>query len=247
MLLNHTSGIPEYNFAPAYVSYLLQHPDPVYEPEDYLKYIEGKPQDFAPGSRFSYRNTNYLLLALMTDAITGDHARFISGTILKPLSLMNTFYRAEPSYLTYPTLVNAYWDRHSDGIVENVSLLQRTNVSCLVGDDGIVTTATDAVKFLKGLMEERILSSSTLTLMKTWVTDKKGNPTYGLGLDHSIFSGHEAFGHSGGGIGAGCQLYYFPEKKVYMFISINFGTVTESPISRIAEKALDKIYKSLLD
>ena len=32
---------------------------------------------------------------------------------------------------------------------------------------------------------------------------------YGLGLDHATFKGQPGYGHSGGGIGAGCQLYYF--------------------------------------
>lgn len=108
MLLSHTSGIPEYNLVPAYVGYLLQHPDHFFSPEDYLKYIEGKPLDFVPGSKYSYRNTNYLLLALMTDAITGDHTKFIKETIMRPLVLTNTFYRGDPGYLTYSNLVNAY-------------------------------------------------------------------------------------------------------------------------------------------
>src|SRR6185503_4533694 len=107
------------------------------------KTIEGKPLTFVPGSKYSYRNTNYLLLALMTDAITGDHAKFISETIFAPLELSNTFYRHEAGYIDYPLLTNSYWDRYSDGAVENVSQMQRMNVSTLIGDDGIVTTPVD--------------------------------------------------------------------------------------------------------
>jgi D-alanyl-D-alanine carboxypeptidase len=247
MLLNHTSGIPEYNSEPAYISYLLQHPDHYFAPEDYLKYIDRKPLTFAPGTKYSYRNTNYLLLALMADAITGDHAQFIREVIFKPLGLTNTFYRGDKGYLSYPTLVNSYWDRHADGIIENASLLQRNNVQSLVGDDGIVATPMDAVKFLKGLMEGKLISSDMLERMKSWAKDSKGNPTYGLGLDHATFIGHIGYGHSGGGIGAGCQLYYFPEKDVYIFTAINLGTVTESPLHVAAEKTIEKIYSVLLD
>lgn len=246
MLLNHTSGIPEYNMAPAYVSYLLQHPDHLYVPVDYLKYIQGKPLDFTPGSKYSYRNTNYVLLALMADAMTGDHAKFIEEVIFKPLGLTHTFYRGQSGYLNYPELVNGYWDRHSDGIVENASQLQRNNVASLVGDDGIVTTPEEAVKFLKGLMEGKLISPVTLELMKSWVNDSKGNPTYGLGLDYTTFLGEPAYGHSGGGIGAGCQLYYFPGKNVYVFVAINLGTVTDSPLHESAGKVVDKVYAALL-
>ncbi|MCB0376728.1 MAG: beta-lactamase family protein, partial [Sinomicrobium sp.] len=247
MLLNHTSGVPEYNYAPAYVTYLLQHPDHYFTAEDYLGYIKGKPLDFAPGSRYSYRNSNYVILSLIADTVTGDHARFITETIFVPLGLTHTFYRSEPGYLNYPELTNAYWDRYSNGILENVSQLQRNNVACLTGDDGIVTTPAEAVLFLRGLMEGRLLSATTLTEMKTWVRDDKGNPAYGLGLDYAVFNGRIAYGHSGGGIGAGCELYYFPAENTYVFVGINLGTVTYSPLHDGAKKARNRLYRALLD
>ncbi|WP_229311074.1 serine hydrolase domain-containing protein [Larkinella soli] len=246
MLLNHTSGIPEYNFAPAYVTRLLQHPDHLFSPEDYLKYIEGKPLTFKPGSRYSYRNTNYVLLALLTDALTGSHARYMTETIFTPLGLKQTFYRDQPGYLNYPNLVNSYWDRYSDGILENASRLQRNNVASLVGDDGIVATPADAVTFLRGLLEGKLLSAATLEQMKTWVKDGQGKPAYGLGLDYTTLGGEEAWGHSGGGIGAGCELYYFPRKNVYVFIGLNLGTVTDSPLHPEAVRARDQFYEAIL-
>ena len=115
MLLNHTSGIPEYNSAPAYVTKLLQEPDHRFQPLDYIKYINKKPLTFAPGSKYSYRNTNYVLLALIADELTGNHARYISEQVFKPLNLTHTFYRADSNYLNYPELVTSYWDRNSNG------------------------------------------------------------------------------------------------------------------------------------
>jgi len=246
MLLNHTSGIPEYNFQPAYVSYLLQHPRHYFQPEDYLKYIGGKKLVFTPGSKHVYTNTNYVILSIIADAISGDHAKFISEIIFKPLGLANTFYRNDPGYLKYPEIVNSYWDRYSDGILENASQLQRMNVSTLVGDDGIVTTPADAIKFLQGLAEGKLLSDSTMTQMKTWVNDDKGQPIYGLGLIHRVNNGYEDFGHSGGGLGAGCELYYFPEKHLYYFIALNLGTVTDSPLHNELLRIRDKLYDIIL-
>lgn len=246
MLLNHTSGLPEYNFEVDYVAKLLQHPDYQFSSEEYLQFIDGKPLDFEPGSKASYRNTNYLVLALIADAVTGDHATYLSNVIFEPLGLTSTFYRNDSGYLQYPVLVNTYWDRYSNGIVENVSQMQQTNVASLIGDDGIVATPVEAVKFLKGLMEGDLLLPATLALMKTWVNDKDGNPTYGLGLDYTKFLGEEAYGHSGGGLGAGCNLYYFPKHNIYVFIGINLGTVTDSPIQKNAKKTLDEFYEILL-
>jgi D-alanyl-D-alanine carboxypeptidase len=246
MLLNHTSGIPEYNFSPDYVAYLLQHPDHYFTGEDYLRYIEGKPLNFEPGSKYMYTNTNYVLLALLADAMAGDHAQLIRETIFEPLELTQTFYRDDPNYPNYRWLVNSYWDRYGNGIVENASQMQRNNVAALIGDDGIVATPIEAVKFLKGLMEGKLLKPATLEEMKTWVNNGQGNPAYGLGLSHTVINGQVGYGHSGGGIGAGCELRYFPEKKTYVFVAINLGTVTESVMHEEAAKRRDVIYEVLL-
>lgn len=246
MLLNHTSGIPEYNFQPAYVSYLLQHPTHDFQPEDYLKYIDGKKLVFTPGSKHVYTNTNFVILSMIADAISGDHAKLINEVIFKPLGLTSTFYRDDPGYLKYPELVNSYWDRYSDGVIENASVLERMNVSTLVGDDGIVTTPVDAIKFLKGLTEGKLLADSTMKQMKTWVNDDKGEKLYGLGLVYRMINGFEAYGHSGGGIGAGCELYYFPEKHLYYFIALNLGTVTDSPLHTELLRIRDKLYGIML-
>src|SRR5215204_2157224 len=65
MLLNHTSGIPEYNEAPAFVSNVILHPTQNFSSEDCLKGIEGKGFQFTPGKTYKYTNTNYLLLSLI--------------------------------------------------------------------------------------------------------------------------------------------------------------------------------------
>ncbi len=242
MLLNHTSGIPEYNYLPEYITVLLQDPDHPFEPIDYMELIKGKEPDFEPGSRYSYRNSGYALLALMMDHLAGDHARFIRENIFAKLDLKNTFYRESLDYLEKPELVDGYWDRHSNGIVENSSYLQKQNVKKLVGDDGIVTTAEDGIRFLEALINGKLISQESLVEMKTWAKDAKGNPQYGLGLDLTTLGGKEAFGHSGGGLGAGSQLYYFPDQKIFIFLAINLATVTGSPIHTHAEKVLNELY-----
>ena len=87
MLLNHTSGVPEYNSNPSFVSDVIQHPLDNFSAIDCLKSIAGQDLQFTPGSKYVYTNTNYLLLSLIGDAITGDHAAYIKKNIFKPLGL----------------------------------------------------------------------------------------------------------------------------------------------------------------
>ncbi|EOZ92588.1 serine-type D-Ala-D-Ala carboxypeptidase [Indibacter alkaliphilus LW1] len=246
MLLNHTSGIPEYNSQPTYVTHLLQNPTRIFQPEEYFLYIKNKKPDFEPGTKYGYRNTNYVILALIAEQITGDHKQFMEERIFKVLNLKNTIYRIEQGETYEKRLVNTYWDRFSDGTLENVSVLQNSNVASMIGDDGIITTPEDAITFLKGLMGGKLISNNSLELMQEWVKNLNGKEVYGLGLNISDFKGHKGIGHSGGGLGAGVQLYYFPQKKIYTFLAINLGTVTNSPIHQNAELTLEKIYNIIL-
>ena len=176
MLLNHTSGIPEYNSQPAYVTYLLQHPLHTFSTMDYLNFIKGQSLQFTPGSKHQYTNTNYVLLALIGDQITGDHAKFIRDIIFVPLGLVNSFYREDENYLNKPELVNSYWDRYSNGVIENCSKMQQTNVASLIGDDGIIATPIDYIQFLKALFEGQILSQATMNQMLEFVKNDPAKP-----------------------------------------------------------------------
>ncbi len=247
MLLNHTSGIPEYNSDPEYVSLVILHPLTVHKIEDCLKFLANEVPQFAPGSQYKYTNTNYLLLAMIADSITGDHAVYISENILKPLGLINTYYRSDPGYLHYKNLVDSYWDVLNTGVPANVTQMQQANVASLKGDDGIVCTPIDAVLFLKGLMEGRLLKKSSLELMQDWVDNKSGNPVYGMGLSYFSQGGIVGYGHGGGGIGAGCLLLYVPSKKTYVFIATNVGVLIEGRLPRKADAMKNKLLAVILE
>jgi D-alanyl-D-alanine carboxypeptidase len=246
MLLNHTSGIPEYSDDPTFVSYVVQHPLQELSTDFILKTIRGKDLLFIPGSKHSYSNTNYELLALIGDAITGDHAKYIAKNVFEKLNLTNTFYRNDADYLHYKLLVNSYWDVLNTGKPANVSSMQQVNVSSYIGDDGIVCTPVDAIKFLKGLTEGKLLSDTSLKQMTTWVNDEQGNPVYGLGLVHFEAGGIEAYGHSGGGIGAGCILLYIPIARTYIFLATNIGTLFGGDLSAKADHLKDELLAAIL-
>ena len=246
MLLNHTSGIAEYSDDPGFVTFILERPLQSFDVMDVMKTIEDKELMFTPGSRHYYANTNYELLALIADSLTGNHAAFISSVIFKPLGLDHTYYRNDAGYLHYPQLVDSYWDVLNTGRPANITAIQKANVSSFIGDDGIVCTTTDAVKFLKGLVEGKLLSPSSMAEMETWVNDASGNPIYGLGLVHYAAGGLTGIGHSGGGIGGGCILMYVPERKLYLFMATNLGTLFEGELASKASQMKDEILATVL-
>ena len=246
MLLNHTSGVPEYNEVPAFVSNVILHPLQNFSSEDCLKAINGMEFQFAPGSKYKYTNTNYLLLSLIGDAVTGDHAAYIKKNIFKPLDLNNSYYGKDLNYLKGLSLPQSYWDVFNNGIAVNATPLQQMTVACSKGDDGIVCTTTDAIKYLKGLMEGKLLNEGSMKELMNFIKDEQGNKRYSMGMIYFDLGGLPAYGHGGGGIGAGCGLLYVPSHKVYVFMATNIGCFIDSKLSAKAGEMRDAILMALL-
>ena len=246
MLLTHTSGIPEYSTHPAFVGQVILQPRKVFESQDVLKHLGKEELAFPPGRKYAYTNTNYLLLALLVDAVAGDHAALMDRALFKKLGLTRTFYRNDTNYLRYPSLVDSYWNVLDAGRPANISPLQRANVATLKGDDGIVCTPTDAVLFLRGLNEGKLLKDATVRLMRQWVNDEKGKPVYGMGLSYFMAGDISGYGHGGGGIGASSLLLHVPSKRLYLFLATNVGVLTEGKLPRKAAEMRDEILQVLL-
>jgi len=245
MLLNQTSGLPEYSTDPILVSKIIHEPTKVWGVTELLSHIKGKPLDFEPGSKYAYRNTNYEVLSLIADKITGDHVAYMEKSIFKKLKLNSTVYLSKNNLNTNLNIADAYWDVLLEGIPVNVSTLQRANVSSMKGDDGIVASTKDAVLFLKGLISGKLLKPKTLELMQEFVLNDKGEKRYGLGIQYYDLDVTYALGHSGGGVGAGCVLLYLPELDSLVFMATNFNTMMDSPIRREAENLQLDVLKAL--
>lgn len=246
MLLNQTSGVPEYNQDPEFVSEVILHPLENFSSEKCLQAIDGKEPQFAPGSKYLYTNTNYLLLSLIGDAITGDHAAFIKKNIFERLGLNESYYGKKHDYLKGLNLPESYWDVFNAGVPVNVTPFQKATVVSSKGDDGIVCSTTDAVKFLKGLMDRKLLTAESMKEMFDFVKDEKGNKRYGLGVIYYDLDGIPVYGHGGGGVGAGCGLLYIPSHKVYVFLSTNLGCFVDSKLSAKAAEMQAAILAALI-
>lgn len=246
MLLNHTSGMFDYAYDYGVVTYLLNNGDRVWSQEFLLNWMLDKKPLFYPGTKYSYCNSGYTILALMVEHITGaSHASVIRQRISQPLGLARTYYKEEVAATVNSGLVNSYFDRFSNGQLENISQPQLNNILSMMGDDSIVATASDYIDFLDGLFAGKLLSAESFEEMKQTVTNTKGEPAYGLGLDYAKEKNVIGWGHSGGGLGAGCILYHYPEKDVTIFLGVNMCTLLESPATDQIEKMRVEIFDVL--
>lgn len=87
-LLMHRSGIMRYEFAPEFVQRLLAEPDHRFTPREELAFVLDKAPAFAAGAGFEYSDTNYVLLGLVLERITGKSCYdAIRERFLQPLGL----------------------------------------------------------------------------------------------------------------------------------------------------------------
>jgi CubicO group peptidase (beta-lactamase class C family) len=140
-LLRHTSGVGDYldeEVHHDFDAYLM--PVPVHvlaTTEDYLAVLAGHPQKFAPGERFSYSNSGFVILALLAERAAGrTFHELVHELVCAPAGLVATaFHRSDALPGT------AALGYLPDG---------RTNVLHLPvrgsGDGGIYTTAADVAR-----------------------------------------------------------------------------------------------------
>jgi CubicO group peptidase (beta-lactamase class C family) len=179
-LLAHRSGIGDYfdeDLPGEITDYVL--PVPVHtlaETEDYLTVLDGFPMKFAPGERFSYCNGGYVVLALITERVSGvPFHELVARRVCEPAGMTDTaFLRSdelpERSALGY---------LHSDGLRTNALHLPVRGS----GDGGIYTTAADIRRLWTALFAGRIVSQQWMEQMIRSRSDPPDDPRrYGLGF-----------------------------------------------------------------
>lgn len=228
MLLNHTSGYSDYVRTEAFTETWLNNPLKVWTRTEYYQFIREQVTGlFAPGTDFHYSNTNYYLLSVIIDQVTGkQHAEWYQEHIFNRLALKQTYYKHSPSYPFYRNLPESYWPRLQDGKLENITAAQKAWMqSEEYGANGLIASAGDFIKLLEGLVEGKLVSAASLGDMKQWVQGSGSQePDYGLGLCYWGFKGKQQWGHDGDGVGATIELIYFPASRTYVVAAANAST-----------------------
>ncbi|WP_224995643.1 serine hydrolase [Cesiribacter sp. SM1] len=217
MLLNHSSGIPDYIDNPHFRLQWFNNLSRGWTASDALSYACNKPLLFEPGTAFSYSNNNYMLLSLMIAHVSGqEEAAWMRDHIFLPLNLERTYYKIQPEYLEGLPMPNYYLDRYGDGRLQNVTLPTKMEIYSELGDGGLVASALDFVYFMDALVKEQLISTDSFNEMKTATFND-----YGLGIDIYRYQELPQYGHSGAVFGGASLLLYFEEQDATIFIASN--------------------------
>ena len=213
-LLNHTSGIPDQTqFAD---SLFLATGKGVTIPE-YVKFFEGKPLHFEPGSRFSYSNTAYVFITAVMEKITGKaFGQMIEEYLAVPLNSKTLDLQQN----NIEKSMAAKMFKLSDTIYEKHFINDLTYIG---GDGGLSISAIELAHFPIKLMDETLIGKESFDqLTSNTILNSGIIANYGLGIRKGKFQGYTLWGHTGSsGSTTICVLGYFPEHEISIAVMVN--------------------------
>jgi D-alanyl-D-alanine carboxypeptidase len=200
MLLGHRAGIPDWD-DPALDEQVARDPAKVWKVGELLDLAAAKPPLFAPGTSFSYSNTDYTLLGLIIERVTGRSWRHeVTRRVVRPLRLTRTALPAPGQRSIKGPLAHGY--REIDGKLVDVNL--DPSFAGAAGGYALATTVADLSRFLDTLLAGRLFRHrATLKQMLTIAPaqGEGGLVGYGLGIEQrALPGGPTLIGHLGGAV-----------------------------------------------
>lgn len=189
-LLNHRSGLPNYLY---FMEDLGWDKTKIATNEDVLDYLVNKKATLenitSPNTHFTYCNTNYALLALLVEKVSGmKFPVYLQQTFFGPLQMKNTFVY-QPTDSVKPALSYDFRGR----------LIPLNHLDGVYGDKNIYTTPQDLFTWDRALTSNKIFTPETLTqAYAPYSNEKAGIRNYGLGWRMNIYpDGKKMIYHNG--------------------------------------------------
>lgn len=242
MLLDMTSGLPEYLYIPQIRNIISS--DPRYQWTRDAVLDDLGQAAFPPGTRFSYNDTNYIVLGGIIEQLTGAPLeRTFQRRIARPAGMRaSTFV---PSAAGLRRMAHPFTHAAGGGLVDrwiDGYGLSADYWSPVWTDGGLAATAADLARFGDALFGGRLVRRATLAQM----THLGGNG-YGFGVEGQSFDGHRWLGHEGGYAGFESEEWTDPARHVSIAVTTNVAqasgasTIASVQIWQAVARAYDRL------
>jgi len=241
-LMTHTSGLVRYEFDGAVTRKLTAEPDHVWTPEERVSYILGTDPPFAAGAGWDYSDTNYIVLGMILEQITGQPLYpQIARRVIQPVGLRNT---VPSDRREIPGVVQGYAGANNpfggrDVMLEDGRMIVNPQMEWAGG--GYASTAQDLAGWAKALYEAKVFSAATLALATTGVSARGlgRDARYGLGVIIVPTPIGTSWGHSGFFPGWLTEVRYFPDHD--FAVALQFNTSVGRSIGRSPAAVLQEL------
>lgn len=206
-LIHHTSGLKDWGSLMAFSDW--PRGTKLYSNDDVLRIMsKQRSLNHNPGEEFFYSNTNYVLLAIIVQRVSGQSlAEFTTQRIFGPAQMKATQWRNDIRHI-FPGRAIAYSKQgdvyFTDMPYENV-----------YGNGGLLTTAEDLLKWNDYYTHAKINGSSFLKEQLDTIPLNNGQPNnYAAGLRLVDINGYKGIVHDGATAAYRSILEYYPDMEL---------------------------------
>ena len=233
-LAGMTSGLFNYTEDPNFLLAIKNDPTRVWTPTELLHYSIIHAPYFAPGTSYYYCNTNYILLGMIIEKITGNSlGSEIQNRIISPLDLSNT------TFPTTPEMPSGSCHGYSLGD-DGKTIVDATYIepSIVLGAGANISDIYDLKKWVETVAKGTLISKTSHTAQFTW-KNVTGSSTdkYGLGImkvgnfiaNDGIINGYNS------------MMAYLPSNGSVIIIMENLNPTIEDDIAKEMFLSISKI------
>jgi D-alanyl-D-alanine carboxypeptidase len=252
MLMRHTSGLVRYELNGRFLADLSRDPDRVWKPAEEIAYLFDSRAPFAAGEGWDYSDTNYIVLGMIIERVTGSKLYDeITRRLLKPLALNDVVPAVGR---TVPGLVQGYAGEknpfgHVDAMIEDGKFAINPQFEWAGG--GFATTATDLARWAKALAEGRAFDAALMAEYKDGVEAKMLGPgaRYGLGVILRNTPLGMTCGHSGFFPGYQAEMRYYVERRFAIAMQVNTSVTSAlgKPLGAMVQELAVVVSAALAD
>jgi len=243
-LLHHTSGIPEFLFGNFTKDWKNER---IATPQDVVSYYAERKDtlEFTPNSEERYTNTNYVLLAVIIERVSGQKLdTYLAEKIFRPLKMDHTFIycrRMAPRKLKnyafgYVWIKNSFEKATEDD--ERVGRAEVYYMDGIYGAAKVHSTVEDLYKWMNAMKKHQLLTASEFEeVMAITKTSANEEVKYGFGFDVRKGANSISYGHTGSWDGYITLMHYSSKNDRTVIVLNNFknGVCPYKTISEILD------------
>ncbi len=173
-LLEHSSGIPSYYAIPEYDAIKFKPVDF----DELIAIIRTKPLDFEPGTKSSYSDTGYTLLAYIIEKVSAKpYGRFIADEIFTPLGMKNSGTFSDTALIPgratgyqpwIASAVSPTGNRNADQPGPGLRIAPFYDKTIITGSGSLYSTLDDLYLFYQGIKGKRLFDIQALPYPYGW-------------------------------------------------------------------------------
>ncbi|MFN1216519.1 serine hydrolase domain-containing protein [Chryseobacterium kwangjuense] len=222
-LLTHTSGIKDFTKMKA-LSGIAQKE---MKPEMMVDFFKNEPVDFAPGEKFEYNNSGYVVLGYIIELVSGQtYEDFIKKNIFEKAGMSHSYYATDR--LLIPKRAYGYHQKEYGFVNKTV-----ISFSVPFSSGSLMSTVDDMLKWQQALNQNMLLNAAeTKKAFQKYKLNNGEEFTYGYGWHLKDINGTPDREHGGSVFGFKSMGVYIPSEDIYVIGFSNCDCHSPTEITR---------------